>query len=159
MKYLRLTKEQLEELYPEFINFLATQAIDKNEWDELKKNKPQVALQEIDVFSDLIWDKVLKNVRFVDHFSENYIFLFQCLEDELRSIIVTSKKDDIDFTSKEGIEWLSENFKSNQIDFQKGIKKVTENNRNEEIFELIKKGGMISKGELYIKLTTLLNIQ
>ncbi len=27
MKYTRLTKEQLEELHPEFINFLATQSI------------------------------------------------------------------------------------------------------------------------------------
>jgi hypothetical protein len=34
MKYARLTKEQLEELHPEFINFLATQSIDKKEWDE-----------------------------------------------------------------------------------------------------------------------------
>ena len=52
MKYARLTKEQLEELHPEFTKFLATQSIDKKEWDELKNNKPEVALQEIDVFSD-----------------------------------------------------------------------------------------------------------
>ena len=40
MKYARLTKEQLEELHPEFITFLATQSIDKKEWDEIKQNKP-----------------------------------------------------------------------------------------------------------------------
>ena len=75
MKYTRLTKEQLEELHPEFITFLATQTIDKKEWDELKAKSPEVALQEIDVFSDLIWDKAITNVRFVDHFSKNHIFL------------------------------------------------------------------------------------
>ena len=57
MKYARLTKEQLEELHPEFTNFLATQSIDKKEWDELKANKPSIAEQEIDVFSDMIWIK------------------------------------------------------------------------------------------------------
>ena len=53
MKYRRLTKEQLEELHPEFINFLATQSITAEEWDTLKKEKPEVAEEEIDVFSDL----------------------------------------------------------------------------------------------------------
>jgi hypothetical protein len=68
MKYARLTKEQLEELHPEFITFLATQSIDKKEWDEIKQNKPQVAEQEIDVFSDMIWEKALTNVSHIDHF-------------------------------------------------------------------------------------------
>ena len=76
MKYARLTKEQLEELHPEFINFLATQSIDKAEWDAIKKNKMHVAEQEIDVFSDMIWEKALTNVSHIDHFSKNYIFLF-----------------------------------------------------------------------------------
>lgn len=50
MKYARLTKEQLEELHVEFANFLASQQIDKEEWDLLKQNKPDVAEQEIDIF-------------------------------------------------------------------------------------------------------------
>ncbi|MBC7440105.1 MAG: hypothetical protein H7250_09000, partial [Flavobacterium sp.] len=54
MKYTRLTKEQFEELHVEFINFLATQSIDKTEWDKIKTEKPEVAEQELDVFSDLI---------------------------------------------------------------------------------------------------------
>jgi hypothetical protein len=33
MKYKRLTKEQFEALHQEFSNFLATQSIDKAEWD------------------------------------------------------------------------------------------------------------------------------
>jgi hypothetical protein len=35
MKYTRLTKEQFEEL-TEFSTFLATQTIDKAEWDTIK---------------------------------------------------------------------------------------------------------------------------
>ena len=73
------TKEQLEELHPEFITFLATQSIDKKEWEELKRNKPEIAEQEIDVFSDMIWDRAITNVEFIDHFSKNYIFLLGSL--------------------------------------------------------------------------------
>uniref|UniRef100_UPI004047F6E2 DUF6495 family protein n=1 Tax=Flavobacterium sp. TaxID=239 RepID=UPI004047F6E2 len=88
MKYIRLTKEQLEELHPEFITFLATQSIDKKEWDELKANKPEIAEQEIDVFSDMIWDRAITNVNFIDHFSKNYIFLFKCVDSKVYSYVV-----------------------------------------------------------------------
>ena len=109
MKYARLTKEQLEELHPEFINFLATQSIDKSEWDEIKKNRIHVAEQEIDVFSDMIWEKALTNVSHIDHFSKNYIFLFKCMEDVVFSLVVKTNNPDIDFVSTEGINWLDDN--------------------------------------------------
>lgn len=157
MKYARLTKEQLEELHPEFTSFLATQSIDKKEWDELKSKKPEVALQEIDVFSDLIWERALTNVKFVDHFSKQHIFLFKCYEDYLESVVVTTSNEEVDFFSSTGIEWLSEHLFSEAVEIQKGTKKVNEL-RNEAIFELIQNGGVISKGELYSKLITLLNI-
>ena len=51
MKYSRLTKEQLEELHQEFINFLATQSITADEWSDIKINKPEVAEEELDAVS------------------------------------------------------------------------------------------------------------
>jgi Family of unknown function (DUF6495) len=80
MKYARLTKEQFEELHPEFVNFLASQSIDKAEWDKIKLNKPEIAEQELDVFSDLIWEGVLTRAEFLENFSRNHIFLFQCIK-------------------------------------------------------------------------------
>ena len=75
MKYARLTKEQFEEMNAEFSNFLATQAIDKAEWDQIKIEKPEVAEQELDVFSDLVWEGVLSKTEFLEHFSKNHIFV------------------------------------------------------------------------------------
>jgi hypothetical protein len=157
MKYTRLTKEQLEELHPEFITFLATQTIDKKEWDSLKINKPEIALQEIDVFSDLIWDKAITNVRFVDHFSKNHIFLFKCHDTLLESLIVQTSNENVDFFTTEGLEWLGNNLFSDVVTIQTGKKEVTEN-RNEEVFKIIQNGGIISKGELYIKLIALIKV-
>lgn len=155
MKYARLTKEQLEELHPEFINFLATQSIDKKEWDELKANKPLIAEQEIDVFSDVIWDKALTNVQFIDHFSKNYIFLFKCVDANVFSYVINSTDPSTDFLSADGINWLSENIFSDSVQIQQGKKDISEG-RNESLFEIIKKGGIISKGELFSKFETLL---
>lgn len=156
MKYARLTKEQLEELHPEFITFLATQSIDKKEWDDIKKNKPTIADQEIDVFSDMIWDKALTNVNYIDHFSKNYIFLFKCIESTIFSYVINSTDPSTDFLSADGINWLSENIFSDAVQIQKGKKDIS-TNRNESLFEIIKKGGIISKGELFSKFDSLLN--
>lgn len=155
MKYTRLTKEQLEELHPEFVNFLATQSIDKKEWDEIKANKPLVAEQEIDVFSDMIWDKALTNVKYIDHFSKNYIFLFKCIKENVFSYVINSTDPSTDFLSADGINWLSENIFSDSVQIQQGKKDISEG-RNESLFEIIKKGGIISKGELFSKFETLL---
>jgi len=40
---------------------LASQQIDKVEWEQLKEEKPEIAEQEIDIFSDLLWNGVLKH--------------------------------------------------------------------------------------------------
>ena len=155
MKYARLTKEQLEELHPEFVTFLATQTIDKKEWDELKANKPNIAEQEIDVFSDMIWDKALINVKYVDHFSKNYIFLFKCIDTNVFSYVINSSNQEVDFLTTDGINWLSENIFSDEIEIQQGKKDISEG-RNESLFDIIKQGGIISKGELFSKLEILL---
>ena len=75
MKYARLTKEQFEELHQEFINFLATQSITAEEWSDIKTNKPEVAEQELDVFSDLIWEGVLSKVQYLEHISPQQMHL------------------------------------------------------------------------------------
>lgn len=156
MKYARLTKEQLEELHPEFINFLATQSIDKIEWDDIKKNRPHVAEQEIDVFSDLIWEKALTNITHIDHFSKNYIFLFKCLPEVVYSFVIKTNNPEIDFVSSDGINWLSENLFSDDVEITRGRNDIA-TNRNESLFEIIKQGGIISKGELFTKLDSLIN--
>ena len=156
MKYVRLTKEQLEELHPEFITFLATQSIDKKEWDDLKSNQPEIAEQEIDVFSDMIWDRAISNVNYIDHFSKNYIFLFKCVENIVYSYVINSHIEKVDFLTAEGINWLSENIFSDDIEIKQGKKDISDD-RNGALFSIIKQGGIISKGELFTKLDHLLN--
>ena len=109
MKYKRLTKEQFEELHQEFATFLATQSIDKKEWDTIKTNTPEVAEQQLDVFSELIWDNVLTNAQYLEHFSKNHIFLFHCQEKLIESMVIKSLVTDVDFMGKEGMVWLSDN--------------------------------------------------
>jgi len=151
MKYKRLTKEQFESLHQEFANFLATQSIDKKEWDLIKSNTPEIAEQELDVFSDLIWEGVLTNAQFLEHFSKNHIFLFHCQEKLIQSIVIKSLVAEVDFMYKDGLQWLSDNLFTETVEMHIG-KKEYDGNRNEAIFNLISEGAILSDGQLYIQI-------
>ena len=155
MKYTRLTKEQFDELHPEFINFLASQSIDKAEWDTIKKEKPEVAEQELDVFSDLIWEGVLTKAQFLEHFSKNHIFLFQCFDTEVKSIVLKSLVPEVDFLTKEGLQWLSDNMFTETIEMKVGKKVFTEE-RNYSLFQLIQQGAFLSDGQLFNQINTII---
>ncbi|MFH7015283.1 DUF6495 family protein [Flavobacterium sp. FlaQc-47] len=155
MKYARLTKEQFDELHAEFANFLATQTIDKAEWDAIKINKPEVAEQELDVFSDLIWEGVLSRAEYLEHFSKNHIFLFKCFETDVQSIVLKSLVPETDFLTKDGLQWLSDNMFTENIEMKVGKKVFTED-RNVSIFELIQQGAFLSDGQLFTQINTII---
>ncbi len=148
MKYQRLSKEQLEELHVEFINFLATQSITAEEWSDIKENKPQVAEEEIDIFSDLVWEKVLTNAQYLEHFSKDQMHLFELKEDKMDLIAVKINNDTIDITTQEGYQWLKDNLLNDDVVFYNASKEY-EDDKNQDRFALIQKGANITKGELF----------
>jgi carboxylesterase type B len=147
MKYRQLTKEQFESLHEEFALFLASQSIDVKEWNELKKEKPQVAEDEMNVFSDVVWDDVLNKTKYLEHFSKQSVNLFKCDENEIHRIFVKINKD-INLLEQKGFEWLLSNPTDATVEYFNGTKKYA-SERNTEIFDLIEKGSAIAKGELY----------
>lgn len=148
MKYRRLSKEQLEELHPEFINFLATQSIAKQEWDIIKTTQPQVAEQEIDIFSDLVWEGVLNKAKFLEHISSNTMNLFFLGEKEMSLISVMVGNEDIDITSQDGYAWLQNNLLDESVKLFTATKTYSED-PNLDKFKLIEQGAVITKGKLY----------
>ncbi|WP_034895057.1 MULTISPECIES: DUF6495 family protein [unclassified Gillisia] len=156
MKYTRLTKEQLEEMHQEFINFLATQSITAKEWGDIKTNKPEVAEEELDLFSDLVWEGVLDKVEFLEHFSPQQIYLFNITEVEMDLIAIKVENEAIDLTSREGYNWLRKNIMDDAVNLFTSSK-VLNADRNKDIFALIQQGAVITKGELFGYFDTFVN--
>ncbi len=148
MKYQRLSKEQLEELHPEFINFLAAQSITAEGWSEIKRDNPETAENEIDVFSDLIWEGVLEKVEYLEHFSPQHMFLFQIDGTTINLISVKVDDELINITTKSGYQWLQDNLMDESVNLYTSSK-ILKEDRNLDIFALIQKGAAITKGELY----------
>ncbi|HKJ47941.1 MAG TPA: DUF6495 family protein [Christiangramia sp.] len=148
MKYARLTKEQFEEMHQEFINFLATQSITADEWEQIKKDKPEAAEEELDIFSDLIWEGVLNKVEYLEHFSTNQIFLFHITTATIELIAIKVENEAIDITTREGYQWLQTNLMDETVNIYTSTKAISED-RNKDIFALIKQGANITQGKLY----------
>ncbi|MDT0554483.1 DUF6495 family protein [Patiriisocius hiemis] len=156
MKYARLTKEQFEELHQEFINFLATQSITAQEWENIKTKQPEVAEEELDVFSDLVWEGVLKKAKYLENIAPQQMFLFK-LEDVNMSLIGIKVLDPTkNINTKEGYRWLQQNYMTDNVEFVTGTKKYS-NDPQKDIFNLIQQGASITKGELYIFFDKLIN--
>lgn len=148
MKYRRLSKQQLEELHQEFINFLATQSVTGEEWKQLKKDKPEVAEDEIDIFSDLIWEGVLTKVSYLENISAQHMHLFYCTEKEMKLISVKVMNPDIDLTTSIGFSWFKKNWQSDFVEYLTAAKAYTED-KNVDKFKLLEQGAGITKGDLY----------
>ena len=155
MKYRRLTKEQFEELHQEFINFLATQSITADEWNNLKVNKPEMAEMELDVFSDLIWEGALNKAEYFEHISPKYMYLFHLGTDKMH-VIAIILKNDVDITTKEGYKWLRENLMDENVEFSQAKKEYSDD-KNLDKFKMIEKGAVITKGDLFKYFDKLIN--
>lgn len=157
MKYTRLTKEQFEELHTEFTNFLASQQIDKAEWEIIKVEKPHVMEEELDVFSDLIWEGALKKASYMEHYSTTHIFLFYFDNDAINTIVIKSLNSGIDFMTVEGLRWLSDSVFTDEVEIKHGGRPFV-NDRNTEVFEIIRQGAILSDGALYEQFKEMLKL-
>jgi hypothetical protein len=148
VKYRRLSKEQLEEMHQEFINFLATQSITADEWKSIKENKPEVAEEEIDIFSDLVWEGVLSKIEYLENISATQMHLFHLTEKEMNLIAIRVGQPGIDLRTKHGFGWFKQNYMGENVEIMTAAKAYSDDKLVDR-FELIEKGAIITKGELF----------
>ncbi|MDD3722540.1 MAG: DUF6495 family protein [Lutibacter sp.] len=155
MKYRQLTKEQFSELHKEFAEFLATQQIDAKEWNKIKEEKPSMAEEELNIFSDVVWENVLSKTEYLEHISANHINLFKCNSEEIIRIFIKLNDENKNFLNEAYFKWFLKNPLDELFEYFKAEKKYLKE-RNSELFELIEMGSQISKGELFTAISQLI---
>jgi hypothetical protein len=155
MKYQQLTKEQFLALHKEFAEFLATQQIDSKEWNKIKIENPSMAEEELNIFSDVVWEDVLSKTEYLEHISENHINLFKCESDVIVRIFIKLNNNHKSFLKVADFQWFLKNPLDEDFEYFKAEKKYTKN-RNQELFELIEMGSQISKGKLFTAINQLI---
>lgn len=156
MKYRLLSKEQFEELHQDFASFLAAQKIDKEAWDRIKAETPKKAISQLEKFSDLVWEEVIKKTTYLEHYSKDSINLFHCKLQTIQRIVVRVEKESINLQEKKGMEWFLDHSNDPSIQYLKGEKAYT-TSRSEEIFSLIEQGAILADETLFKALNQLIN--
>ncbi len=151
-KYRLLTKEELVQFEKEFIDYLVVNGITGEDWAKLKETNPDKAEQITNLFSDVVFEKILRSIQFLSYIGKKEIMTFQCLKDEIVLVGIRISKEhegyeEIDFTNTE----MREKY---LVAPPKGVKVFTQTKkynkiREMELFQMTENGALIDEGNLF----------
>ena len=147
-KYRLLSLEELKELEKEFVEYLVVNGITADDWDKIKEEDTSKAQHVIELFSDVVFEGILRKVKFLEHRTSSELKVFQCLKDKL--VLVGMSADpgrEVDFTNPDFI-------KNSMVDPPAGLKvytseKAYEDKREIELFKIVQAGGVIVDDKLF----------
>tara|TARA_B100001093_G_scaffold519801_1_gene610563 strand:- start:10055 stop:10537 length:483 start_codon:yes stop_codon:yes gene_type:complete len=86
MKYRVLSNKELESLKDDFIRFLSANTVTGKDWAKIKSNKPNEASKLIEIFSDIVWEKSLEKIKYLEHRDDKYLKVFFCGENKMEMV-------------------------------------------------------------------------
>jgi len=147
-KYRLLSLEELEALEKEFVEYLILTGIEASDWNKLKKEKPKDAEKVIELFSDVVFENIMRKTKFLEWRNAKELRSLQCLNNKFVVVgINVSKIENADLTNPEYLKDALKNPPSNTEVFTTEIKYGQ--SREQEIFKLIENGLVISNGNLF----------
>lgn len=152
MKYRRLRNDELEEMEKEFVTFLASNSVPSDDWEKLKNEQPEKAEQLIDLFSDIVFDKVLENVEYLEYKAPKDMKTFHFGPEKAIMLGVRVEGESrVDFTKNESPEQMSGQMLMSGAKLKMyRAEKVYQKERKLEIFDLMESGALISRdGAMY----------
>ncbi len=161
MKYRRLTNAELKQLEPDFVRFLASQSIPATDWEAMKTRGDSKVSKLLDAFSDLIFERVLSNVKYLEKRTKHEWHIYKVMDERLKlNGLRLSGNEEIDFRQSTDLD-----LKSLYLEYGGNLtlftaEKSFQKEKNLEVFDLLEAGCLIQKnGEFFellerIKTTT-----
>ncbi len=148
MKYRYLTDEELKLLEKDFVQFLIANGIDNDEWLRINKENADNALEIVGLFSDVVVEKAIENIEYLEYRSEKSLKLFRCKKDKIILIgLDIDASSSLDFTKKESAD-IALNEGDDAIKSYKTSKNYNPA-RAEEIFKMLEAGCYIVDGKFF----------
>ena len=129
MKFKPLSKEDLNQLEKDFIDFLVINGITADDWVQLKDKDASAAEKVIHQFSDVVWEQTLRTTKYLVKRESSKVYCFYCGENEIALKLLDRTNNSL-----------------------KQTKKNYAKTRELELFEMIEKGCEIDAEALYEKL-------
>ncbi|MBX9853526.1 MAG: hypothetical protein K2X86_17420 [Cytophagaceae bacterium] len=147
-KYRLLTLEELKALEKEFIDYLILNSIAADDWEKLKKEDIDSANHIIDLFSDVVFESIMRKVDYLEYREEKNLKTFQCLPEKIVLVgMMAGPEADVDFTDPVSLL----NATLNPPDSLKVYtsEKAYTKQREIELFEMTEAGCSITDGKLF----------
>lgn len=151
-KYRLLSSDELKALEKEFVEYLVVNGITADEWERLKKEENDKALQITDLFSDVVVEGALRKIKFINLYTSETVQTIQCLEDRMIMMAVKREDETLDLLTRTAFELR--HIKEGRISIYKGQKKY-DSERQKVIFDMTQKGYEVSDGQLFKQLALL----
>lgn len=152
-RYRPLTLKELKDVETEFVQFLAANSVTAPDWETLKKRAPEKADGLIAIFSNLYWGKALGRIT---HLMERLPKVFRVfwMDGCLLHLIEVRLPEEAPFRfdCAEDLEgWMTgkKDVKALGGKFFRGTRN-TGDQRDRELFELLERGAVPCRTELYL---------
>ncbi|MEQ8623995.1 MAG: DUF6495 family protein [Vicingaceae bacterium] len=151
MKYRCLTYQEFDILATDFNDFLYSEGINTFEWSLLQDQYSDDALDLLRKYSDLIFDKLIKGVHYLEYRTKKQLLLYECRENDYTIIgIEIPEMSKINLTDIKSIEAVSKKDLHACKSFK--LKFPYKNSREQEIFEFIEDGFYIVDEKAFKKI-------
>ena len=90
MIFRKLTEDELEELKEEFVQYLVANGVDAELWEQLKKDEPEKSDLFVQQFSNVVFQKSLEKIEYLEHRTPSDVKLFHCGKETIDLIALKS---------------------------------------------------------------------
>lgn len=152
MKYSRLSNTELKELEKDFIQFLAANHVTADDWIKLKEKDSERVEDLIGVFSDIVYEKTLTKLEYLEFKTPHDIKTFHCQSDKMVLMgIAVAPESGVDFTKNDSPGEMIQILKKSEAEIQiYTAEKRYNGERETELFQMLQSGCLISKdGNLF----------
>ena len=159
MKYRILSNKELQPLKDDFIKFLSANTVTGEDWAKIKSNKPDEAMKLVEIFSDIVWEKALEKIKYLEHRDNKYLKVFYCGENKIEMVGFKVKAKNapslLDETTFQLLGTGDLKFSELNAKFSSSKKNYTLS-RNMEVFSMIQSGCVPCKKAFFHGIKSLL---
>lgn len=126
-------------MHIDFSNFLYEHGYSRFEWRVLQDQHSEFAIGLLDQYSDQTFQKVMKEIRYLEYRKPKQLVNYHCKEEAIEIIgLELPEQSTLDFTNQACIK----NINQKQLNVCRSFKKVKpyEKDREYEVFQLIESG-------------------
>lgn len=138
MKYRMLTSEEMEIFNEDFKHFAIANGVSNEEWLDMIKSEPERANHLVEIFSDIVLQKVYERIKYIENRSANSCLVFELNKDQIELISINSKSNDVDLSTPDSIHQALVSFPDKLTFFK--TSKAYSKKREMEIHDMLIQG-------------------